>query len=101
MPGHWEGDFIKGAGNKSSVGVLVERTSRPVLRTRSRQLSPTKATPEFGARPPCGRRPRHVRADRSMTGAASTAASLLACRETARRERRQMAGCRRPADVTK
>ena len=31
MPGHWEGDFIKGAGNKSSVGVLVERTSRLVL----------------------------------------------------------------------
>lgn len=31
MPGHWEGDFIKGAHNKSSVGVLVERTSRVVV----------------------------------------------------------------------
>src|SRR5258708_31976797 len=31
MPVHWEGDFIKGAGNQSSVGVLVERTSRLVL----------------------------------------------------------------------
>lgn len=28
LPGHWEGDFIKGAGNKSSTGVLVERSSR-------------------------------------------------------------------------
>jgi IS30 family transposase len=31
MPDHWEGDFIKGAGNKFSVGVLVELTSRLVL----------------------------------------------------------------------
>ena len=31
MPGHWEGDFIKGARNRSSVGVLVERHSRLVL----------------------------------------------------------------------
>ena len=34
MPGHWEGDFIKGANNASSVGVLVERTSRLVLLAR-------------------------------------------------------------------
>ena len=50
MPGHWEGDFIKGAGNQSSVGVLVERSSRLVLLAKMDDATAASALAGFTAK---------------------------------------------------
>ncbi|MBN3763321.1 IS30 family transposase [Burkholderia sp. Ac-20365] len=50
MPGHWEGDFIKGANNGSAVGVLVERSSRLVLLARMDDATAASALAGFSAK---------------------------------------------------
>ena len=50
MPGHWEGDLIKGAGNRSSVGVLVERTTRLVLLAKMPDATAGSALAAFTAK---------------------------------------------------
>lgn len=50
MPGHWEGDLIKGAGNQSAVGVLVERVSRLVLLARMPDATAESALAAFTAK---------------------------------------------------
>jgi len=48
VPGHWEADLIK--GNRSAVGVLVERSSRLVLLCKMADASARSALKAFTAK---------------------------------------------------
>ena len=50
VPGHWEGDLIKGARNLSAVGSLVERTSRYLMLAKLETSSATSVLEGFTRR---------------------------------------------------
>src|SRR5690554_6896571 len=49
VPGHWEGDLIKGKDNASAVGTLVERTSGYLMLVKMNDATATSAVEGFSA----------------------------------------------------
>jgi IS30 family transposase len=81
VPGHWEGDLITGAGNKSAIGTLVERTTRFMMLLHlpdGHGPGPVAAamTQAMGGLPDAIRRSLTWDQDREMAGHAQIAVSV-------------------------
>ncbi len=50
MPGNWEGDLIKGEGNRSAVGVLVDRSTLLVLLCKMKDSTAVSALEAFSTK---------------------------------------------------
>jgi transposase, IS30 family len=50
IPGHWEGDLIKGQANRSAVAVLVERSTRLVLLAKMQDSTAGAALKAFSTK---------------------------------------------------
>lgn len=50
VPGHWEGDLLKGKGGRSAIGTPVERTSRYIMLVRLDGLSSEEILKAFTRR---------------------------------------------------
>ena len=59
--GHWEGDCIMGAGNRSAIGTLVERVTRFLILVHVPQGRPTAEAVRDGITDALGALPPHLR----------------------------------------